>query len=113
MRTLQDILSSAPVNIIIQDSFTKAWSLINNPKYKKIMCSISGGSDSDVMLDIIHKVDIDKKVKYVWFNTGIEYQATKNHLTYLENKYGIVIERELLSQFLYLAESMDSHFYPK
>lgn len=45
------------------------------------------------MLDIIHAVDKDNRVKYVWFDTGIEYQATKDHLEYLEETYGIEIER--------------------
>lgn len=81
-------------DITVVDSFVKANSVINNPSYKNIMCSISGGSDSDIILDLIHKVDINKKVKYVWFNTGLEYQATKDHLKYLEEKYNIEIIRE-------------------
>ena len=78
-------------NLTIFDSFIKG-----NPKIRtkrRIVCSISGGSDSDIMLDIITKLDTDKKVKYIFFDTGIEYQATKEHLDYLEQKYGIVIER--------------------
>lgn len=57
------------------------------------VCSISGGSDSDIVLDLIHKVDEDGKVKYFWIDTGLEYTATKEHLDYLEQKYGITIER--------------------
>lgn len=81
-------------DITIVDSFVKANSVINSPLYETILCSISGGSDSDVMLDLIHRVDLNKKVKYVWFNTGLEYQATKDHLKYLEGKYNIEIIRE-------------------
>ena len=81
-------------DITIVDSFVKANSVINSPLYETILCSISGGSDSDVMLDLIHRVDLNKKVKYVWFNTGLEYQATKDHLDYLEKKYNITIIRE-------------------
>ena len=33
------------------------------------------------------------KFSFVFFDTGIEYQATKEHLDYLENKYSIKIER--------------------
>lgn len=55
-------------------------------------CSISGGSDSDIMLDMIYRADPDKKVRYYFCDTGLEYQATKEHLTELENKYGITIE---------------------
>lgn len=81
-------------DITIVDSFVKANSVINSPLYETILCSISGGSDSDVMLDLISRVDLNKKVKYVWFNTGLEYQATKDHLDYLEKKYNIEIIRE-------------------
>lgn len=45
------------------------------------------------MLDIISRIDKNKRVRYVWFDTGIEYQATKDHLNYLEENYGIQIER--------------------
>ena len=71
----------------------KAWTYINDDKYKKIVCSISGGSDSDVMLDICWRCDKDNKIEYVWFDTGLEYQATKNHLRALEEKYGIEIKK--------------------
>ena len=33
-------------------------------------------------------------MSYVFFDTGIEYQATKEHLDWLEQKYGIEIHRE-------------------
>lgn len=90
-QSLDELLSTCPVNQIIGDNLVRAWSKINSPKYKKIVCSISGGSDSDVMLDIVWRCDKDNKVEYVWFDTGLEYQATKEHLKYLENKYGIKI----------------------
>lgn len=52
------------------------------------------GGDSDLVLDIIEKLKGDKHITYVWFNTGLEYQATKDHLEYLEKKYNIEILRE-------------------
>lgn len=76
-------------NITIIDSFTKAYSVINNPKYNRILVSISGGADSDIMMDLIHRVDIDKKCIYVFFDTGIEYNPTYEHLDYLNERYGI------------------------
>lgn len=91
---LDNVLARCRGNFTVFDAFTKADSVINDPKYKNIMCAVSGGADSDVMLDLIHKVDIDEKVNYVWCNTGLEYQATKNHLDYLEDKYKIKIARE-------------------
>lgn len=86
-----------PKNATVLDNFVKAYSVINKPQYKTIFCSISGGSDSDVMMDIIYKVDVNKKVTYVWFDTGLEYEATKSHINYLENKYDvkIMIERAI------------------
>lgn len=35
--------------------------------HENIMCAISGGSDSDIMLDIVSKLDTDNKVTYVFF----------------------------------------------
>lgn len=81
-------------NYAIFDSFIKADNIINHRDYKNIFCSISGGSDSDIVMDIIQKVDKDKKVKYVWFNTGLEYKATRKHLKFLEDKYQVKILRE-------------------
>lgn len=91
-QTLDELLETCPRNQIIGDNLIRAWAKINSPKYRKIVCSISGGSDSDIMLDIVWKCDKDNKVNYVWFDTGLEYQATKEHLKYLENKYQIRIQ---------------------
>lgn len=93
---LSDVINNLPEfkGEEIIKSFVKGYSIINNPRYKNIMCSISGGADSDIMLDLIYRIDENKKVTYVWFNTGVEYQATKDHLEYLENRYNIKIRRE-------------------
>lgn len=61
-------------------------------QYERPACFISGGADSDVMLDIIYHADNDKKVRYVYFDTGLEMDATKRHIKYLEEKYGIKVE---------------------
>lgn len=46
------------------------------------------------MLDLIEKCKPDdKEINYVWFDTGLEYQATKDHIKYLEDEYGITIEK--------------------
>lgn len=94
--SLETILNNLPdfKSGTIIDAIVKAHSVVNKPIYKNPICSISGGSDSDIMLDIIHRVDEQKKVKYVWFDTGLEYKATKEHLKYLEDRYGIEIHRE-------------------
>ncbi len=78
-------------NFNISNAIAKTWDVLG--RFRHPVCSISGGSDSDIILDMVHKLDEDKKVKYIWFNTGLEYSATKKHLEYLENKYKIEIER--------------------
>ena len=89
---LNELLENCPQNTTICDNLLRAYKIINDKKYKKIVCSISGGSDSDIMLDIVWRCDKDNKVTYVWFNTGLEYQATKDHLKFLEEKYQIEIK---------------------
>lgn len=83
----------SPKNDTVFNNLIKAYSIINRPTYNKIMVSISGGADSDIVLDICYKCDRDNKCEYVWFDTGLEYDATKRHLRYLEEKYGIKIMR--------------------
>ena len=92
VNSLEELLDTCPKNQIIGDNLVRAWSKINSPLYKNIICSISGGSDSDVMLDICTQLDKENKIHYVWFDTGLEYQATKDHLKYLEEKYEVKIE---------------------
>ena len=53
----------------ILDSYVKANSVLSGSN--TALCSVSGGSDSDIMLDIIHKVDDSGKVTYYWINTGL------------------------------------------
>ena len=89
--SLSDILDYVKHNEHIFDCYIKADNILH--KFSNPCCAISGGRDSDIMLDIIYRLDIDKKVKYYWCNTGVEYQATKDHLDYLEQRYGIKIER--------------------
>ena len=64
-------------------------------EHSNIMLSISGGADSDVMLDLMLKANevAKKEMHFVFFDTGLEYQATKDHISELEQKYGIEIER--------------------
>lgn len=79
-----------PQNLEIYNSF-----LVTRKKFEdneRILCSVSGGSDSDIMVDLFCKFN-KKKVTFVFFDTGLEYKATKEHLKYLEDKYGIEIVR--------------------
>ena len=64
-------------------------------QYPNAICSYSGGSDSDIMIDLIEQTralfDLPP-VKYVFFNTGLEMQATKDHVKYTAEKYGVGIQ---------------------
>lgn len=61
--------------------------------YKKIGISISGGADSDLVIDMCERnKNINNDISYVFFDTGLEYQATKEHLKYLEERYKVKIE---------------------
>lgn len=82
----------------IRDAFRK---LHANLKFRseRAVVAISGGSDSDVMLDMFRILEPEKnypeaELHYTWFNTGLEYTATKQHLGYLEKRYGITIEQK-------------------
>lgn len=93
MNRLDELMEKSPT-LSVLDSFVITNNKLSNPNYKNIMASISGGADSDIVLDMLTKLDCDKKVKYVFFDTGLEYQATKDHLKFLEEKYGIEIIKE-------------------
>lgn len=86
-----EAIERAKVNTTAMDAVAKGYRLIELCNVG--VCSISGGSDSDIMLDIVHTLDSDNKIKYVFFDTGIEYKATKDHLDYLEQKYDITIDK--------------------
>lgn len=74
----------------IQDMFSKIRHEVEN--HERVLVNISGGSDSDILLDAFYRFDPEKKATYVFFNTGLEYSATKEHLIELEKKYGVTIE---------------------
>lgn len=63
--------------------------------HNSIVVSVSGGSDSDIMVHMIctYFKDMLHKCHFVFFDTGFEFKATKEHLEYLKQKYGIQIER--------------------
>lgn len=89
-----EYIAKAPT-LTIFDGLVKARSVLNHNK--SILVSVSGGADSDCMIDIVeHLIPRDglHDVTYVWFDTGVEMDATKRHLTFLEEKYGIEIHRE-------------------
>lgn len=65
-------------------------------QHPKAVCSYSGGADSDILIDLIERARIIApslpEVKYVFFNTGLEMQATKDHVKEVAEKYGVEIK---------------------
>lgn len=64
-------------------------------EHPNAICSYSGGADSDIMIDLIErtrKMHRLPPVKYAFFNTGLEMQATKDHVKDVAQKYGVEIE---------------------
>lgn len=63
-------------------------------QHPKAICSYSGGSDSDIMIDVIERARKMLElppVQYVFFNTGLEMKATRDHVKATEEKYGVEI----------------------
>ena len=64
-------------------------------QHPKAICSYSGGSDSDIMIHLIEEArklaPSLPKVDYVFFNTGLEMQATKDHVKETAERYGVEI----------------------
>lgn len=65
-------------------------------EHPNTICSYSGGSDSDIMLHLIESVrkmfDYNiPPIKYCFFNTGLEMEATKRHVRETAKKYGVEI----------------------
>lgn len=105
MGDLLNSISKKGVTYEVYTAFLKSWNKIHGftstggeddirTLYPVIMESISGGSDSDIMLDMTERIGYPaSKVFYVFFDTGLEFKATKRHLDYLEERYGIKIMR--------------------
>ena len=64
-------------------------------EHPNAICSYSGGADSDILIDVIERTRGAfnlPPVKYVFFNTGLEMQATKDHVAATAKRYGVEIE---------------------
>lgn len=64
-------------------------------QHERIAISVSGGSDSDCIIHLVctYFPEYLDKCRFVFCNTGLEYDATKRHLDDIEEKYGITIDR--------------------
>lgn len=78
-------------NLAIADAALKCEAVFAT--HEKAYVSVSGGADSDVMVDLCERVRKTQpmNIHYEFTDTGIEYKATKEHLAYLEDRYGIKI----------------------
>lgn len=76
---------------IIYKAICKTQRVFNS--YSDVTVSVSGGSDSDIMLALINEIkhDLTPNINYIYFDTGLEYKATKEHIEYLADKYNINI----------------------
>lgn len=91
------LFGEIPDVLEIYESFEIAsYKLVRDYDPSKVMVSISGGADSDIMIDLITRLGngYKDKVHFVFFDTGLEYEATKEHIQKLQNKYGVKIEIE-------------------
>ena len=64
-------------------------------QHPNAICSYSGGADSDILIDVIERARNIfglPPVKSVFFNTGLEMKATKDHVKATAEKYGVEIE---------------------
>lgn len=65
-------------------------------QHPSAICSYSGGSDSDILIDLIETArklaPSLPKVQYVFFNTGLEMKAIKDHVKDTAQKYGVDIK---------------------
>jgi len=84
-----DIVLDGPKNAEIQATIYKCYDYIH--EYRKILCAISGGYDSDIVLDLVIRCGGKEKTDFVFYDTGLEYDATKDHIAYLESVYGVKI----------------------
>lgn len=44
------------------------------------------------MMDLLVRVGAKSKTDFIFFDTGLEYQATKEHISFLNEKYDVEIE---------------------
>lgn len=67
--------------------------LRNHPK---AICSYSGGADSDILVDLLETarkiMPSLPRIDYVFFNTGLEMKAIKDHVKETAEKYDIEIQ---------------------
>ena len=76
--TKKKVTTESEIKFIIEDSRAKMHDIFSRYDDSEIAISYSGGSDSDIMMHFIRSNGYD--LKHVFFNTGIEYRATLEHI---------------------------------
>jgi 3'-phosphoadenosine 5'-phosphosulfate sulfotransferase (PAPS reductase)/FAD synthetase len=71
-------------NLTFVDTFAKTNSIMEEYKDKKIRIAYSGGSDSDTMMWLMKWLGYN--IIGVFYDTGLEYNATWKHLDYMKSK---------------------------
>ena len=63
--------------------------------HERILISVSGGSDSDCIVHLVCKYfpEYVEKCHFVFVDTGLEYEATRQHIDDLKERYGIEIQK--------------------
>lgn len=70
-------------NLVFVDTFAKTHSIMEQFAGKNVRVAYSGGSDSDTVMWLLKFLGYD--VTGVFFDTGLEYQATWKHLDYMRS----------------------------
>lgn len=74
---LFEVLQNAPEGSqLITDSIVITHAKLK--KYEKILCSISGGSDSDILIDLCEKFDESDKITYAFLTQDLSLEQQKN-----------------------------------
>jgi 3'-phosphoadenosine 5'-phosphosulfate sulfotransferase (PAPS reductase)/FAD synthetase len=68
---------------VFVDTFAKTNSVMSMWADKKVRVAYSGGADSDDMMWLLRLLGYD--IPAVFYDTGIEYQATKDHIEYMKS----------------------------
>lgn len=76
--------SSLSYELKMVDTEAKLHSVMKIHEGQNIRIAYSGGSDSDVMMHLFRTLGYS--IKGVFYNTGLEYQATKDHIDYMIEK---------------------------
>ena len=88
----KEFLEKTPLNQNIQKYLMVT--RIKLSQCRRISISYSGGSDSDIVIDIVELIKPKEcgEIRYVFIDTGLEWDATIRHVSNTEQKYGVTIE---------------------